>query len=184
MSRPGLTCLLLTGALALSTPLAADPVDDARSIITVTLTDESMSGVIAAMGPMISSAMENDFRNNGIVLSDPDTFIDILTEEFMDGYLKAMRAEMVTVYVEEFTADELAGIAAFFASPAGQAMAARSGVLAQRGAEIGRTVGQKAALAVADRIAARLRAEGVTITSDPSMQKKLLDRLDQMGGGN
>ena len=182
MTRPILCALLLSTALT-AAPARADPVDDARAIIAATVTDEAMSGVLAAMGPVIFGAMENEFRNAGIELSDTEAFANILIEEFMAGYIEAVSAEMVTIYVEEFTADELAGIAAFFASPAGQARAAKTGVLARRGAEIGGAVGQQAALAVADRIAARLRDEGVTVTLDPSKQDELLKLLDEMGKG-
>ena len=180
MTRPILCALLLSTALT-AAPARADPVDDARAIIAATVTDEAMSGVLAAMGPVIFGAMENEFRNAGIELSDTEAFANILIEEFMAGYIEAVSAEMVTIYVEEFTADELAGIAAFFASPAGKAMAAKTAVLAQRGAAVGAQVGQQAAMAVSDRVAARLRAEGITITLDPQMQDRLLELLDRMG---
>ncbi len=183
MQKPGLSALLLSTVLTYANPLVAGPVEDAQFIIDATVTEEAMYGLLAAMGPMLSGAMESEFRRNGIELSDPEAFTRILMEEFMAGYLDAMRAEMVTVYLEEFTPDELAGIAGFFRTPAGQAMAAKTSTLAERGAAIGGAVGQDAALAVADRLAARLRSEGVTITVDPTMQERLLDLLDQMSDG-
>ena len=184
MKQAHLPAVLLSAALTLAAPAAADPVADAQSIISATITEEAMSGVLTAMGPILVGAMDSEFRKNGIELSDTEVFSRILMEEFMAGYLDAMRGEMVAVYVEEFTPDELAGIAAFYNSPAGQAVAAKTPVLAQRGAAVGAVVGQKAGLAVADRVAARLRDEGVTITVDPAMQGQLLELLDQMGGGN
>ncbi|MEZ5722709.1 MAG: DUF2059 domain-containing protein [Paracoccaceae bacterium] len=136
------------------------------------MTDEAMSGVLSAMGPVLFAAMESELRNKGITLSDTETFANILIEEFMAGYLDAMRSEMAAIYLEEFYPEELAGIAAFYAAPAGQAMAAKTAILAQRSAAVGARVGQQAALEVGDRVAARLRAEGVTLTADPSMRDK------------
>lgn len=180
MTRPLLFALAASTALA-APPAPADPHEDARAIIAATVTEDAVSGVLAAMGPVIFGAMENEFRNNGIVVSDTETFIAIVIEEFMAGYIGALRAEMATIYVEEFTAEELAGIAGFYASPAGRAMAAKTATLAQRGAQVGGRVGERAALEVSDRVAARLRAEGVSVTADPAMQGKLLDLLDNMG---
>jgi len=183
MIRPLLFSLLATTALA-TAPVRADPAADARFIIDATVTDEAMSGVLSAMGPVLFAAMESELRNKGITLSDTETFANILIEEFMAGYLDAMRSEMAAIYLEEFSPEDLAGIAAFYAAPAGQAMAAKTAVLAQRGAAVGARVGQQAALEVGDRVAARLRAEGVTLTADPSMRDKLLDMLDEMGSKN
>lgn len=180
MTRPLLFALVTSTALA-AAPAAADPLADARAIIDATVTEDAVSGVLAAMGPVIFGAMENTFRANGIEVSDTETFVNIVVEEFMAGYIDAMRSEMATIYVEEFTAEELAGIADFYAAPAGQAMAAKTATLAQRGAQVGGRVGEKAALEVSDRVAARLRDEGVTVTADPAMQGKLLDLLDNMG---
>ena len=134
MTRPLLFALMTTTALA-AAPAPADPVEDARAIIDATVTEDAVSGVLAALGPVIFGAMENALRANGIEVSDPETFGNIIVAEFMAGYIDAMRSEIATIYVEEFTAEELAGIAGFYASPAGRAMAAKTAKLAQRGAE-------------------------------------------------
>ncbi|MEZ5767873.1 MAG: hypothetical protein R3D80_09585 [Paracoccaceae bacterium] len=105
MIRPLLFSLLATTALA-TAPVRADPAADARFIIDATVTDEAMSGVLSAMGPVLFAAMESELRNKGITLSDTETFANILIEEFMAGYLDAMRSEMAAIYLEEFYPEE------------------------------------------------------------------------------
>lgn len=161
----------------LASPVHADAHEDARYIVGQTFTPEILEGVFAVLGPMMVSAVEAEMESNGITLSDPKRFMDILLEEFQAGYIERMHIELSRIYVEDFSPEHLAAIADFYASPAGQALTQGTPRLTRRASEVGRIAGELAAAEVGPRVAARLEAEGVEVTSDKSAMDRLLDML-------
>lgn len=175
MTRLAPVLALLIAAAPLA-PLWADPRDDARAIAEMTITQEMFRVALAAQGPMLAKAMETDLRRQGIHLTDPRRFSDILGEEMLAQFTLGMRDETVAVYVDLFTPGELADIRAFYETPSGQALLTKTPALMAEGARIGGALGQRIGRQVLHRVADRLDREGLQLT-DPDMMQRLLDTL-------
>ncbi|GAA5076964.1 DUF2059 domain-containing protein [Roseibacterium beibuensis] len=175
MIRRSLSALALSLCLAL--PVQADPRADAEAIVGLTMTEDLFGAVMTAQGPIIASAIQNDLRAQGINLADPQRFTAILTEVMLSEFTRRMQEETVPVYLNAFTAEELAGILAFYRSAPGQALLAQTPMLTQQGANIGSRVGMELGPMLGPRMAARLEAEGIQLTTDPAMNQRLIDAL-------
>lgn len=174
--RP-ILCACVIALACLSTPTRADPRSDAEYIVNQTVTRALFEGVFAATRPMMIAAIQHNFREKGISLPDPDRFFDLLMAEFMDEFVQSMRAQTAQIYLETFSEQEIAGIATFYRSEAGQALIKATPTLMMAGAKMGREAGQRAGENAGKRLAARIRAEGLIQVDDPGLLSKLLDAL-------
>jgi uncharacterized protein len=93
---------------------------------------------------------------------DAERFIVLFREE-IDKVMPTILEEIARSYMEHFSEEELAQIAAFYQSPTGRSMVAKMPALTNRGAQIGQTYGAQAGVAAA----ARLLAEGARPSSNP-----------------
>ena len=152
--------------------------EDAQFIVEKTVTPEMFAGVAVAMRPVLTSAISNDLRDLGITLNDPDRFFDVFIEEFMDEFLTLTKDEMIALQLAVFTPEELEGIAAFYATPAGVALLAKTPRLIQDGASIGQRVGAIAGANAGPRVAARLRNEDVLTVESPNVLERLIEMLE------
>lgn len=168
-------------ALALTVPTlsTADPQSDAQFIVSQEMTKAIFEGAIRAQRPIIVSAIQNDLRTQGITLPDPDRFFDIFMEEFIGEFTASMQAQAAPIYLNAYSDEELAGIAAFYKTDAGQAMLRKAPELMMAGAQLGERAGLEAGEKVADRVAERLETEGINYFEDQSMMQRLLDALRQ-----
>ncbi|WP_198020783.1 DUF2059 domain-containing protein [Roseicyclus elongatus] len=132
---------------------------------------------MSSQAPIIASALQNNLRMQGIDLSDPQRFTEILTEEMLAEFTTRMRAETAPLYLNAFSPEDLAGIVAFYESETGRALLAATPMLTQQGAVIGGRVGTELGQTLGPRIAARLQAEGIQLTTDPAMNQRLIDSL-------
>lgn len=172
-----LRAVLAATLLTLALPAGADPQADADYIVEQTMTREIFEGAIAAQRPLIVGALENDLRSQGITLSDKERFFDLFLEEFIEEFTASMRSQSAVIYLDAFTPEDLAAIAEFYRTPAGQALLAETPALMMKGAEMGAEAGGQAGLNAAPRLAERLEREGITVTTDPAAMDKLLDTL-------
>ena len=163
--------------LALAPSAQADPRADAAAIVQATVTADIVSGALSAMRPVLISAISNDLQRLNIQLADPERFFDVFIEEFQAEFIAVMRDEMVDIQLNNFTPQELSDIAAFYTTSSGRALIAKTPVIMQASALIGQRAGQRAGQNAAPRVAARLEAEGIPMTTDPSLGQKLLDIL-------
>lgn len=92
-------------------------------------------------------------------------------------YLEELKAQTAALQREVFTADELAGIAAFYATPAGEALILKTPSLMQRSQQIGEQLGALALREAGFRLAQRIEDEGISFTEDPAMMNRLRDLL-------
>lgn len=161
----------------LGTGAQADPQADADYIVSQTMTREMFEGAIAAQRSLIISAIQNDLRAQGINLPDPDRFFDLFLEEFIAEFTDSMRDQSASIYLDRFSAEELADIAGFYRTPAGQALVAATPDLMMAGAEMGQQAGMQAGMNAAGRLADRIEAEGLIEIEDPGMMDRLLDAL-------
>ncbi len=166
-------------ALLMATPvkLFAGATEDARYIVTQTFTKRSVEGALRAIGPVLSSALENDLRKKGIEISDLATFQRLIADAFMSEYISKMQQQLEKYYTDNFTASELADIARFYRSDAGQAVIKKTPDMMKFGAIEGKRIGRNAAIHAAPNIKKSLKASGIVITKNKSMMQKLLDAL-------
>lgn len=174
--KPLLRATLLT-LIFFGTPLHADPQGDADYIVSQTMTKRIFEGAIAAQRPVIVGAIQNDLRQRGITLPDPDRFFDLFMDEFIDEFTQSMQDQSASIYLDRFTAAELAEIAAFYKTPAGQSLVAATPDLMMAGAEMGQRAGMQAGLNAGRRLADRIESEGLLVIDDPSLTQQLLDAL-------
>jgi len=155
----------------------ADPQADADYIVSQTMTRDMFEGSIAAQRGLIISAIQNDLRAQGITLPDPDRFFDLFMEEFIGEFTDSMRDQSASIYLERFSAEELADIAAFYRTASGQALVAATPDLMMAGAEMGQRAGMQAGVNAAGRLADRIENEGLVEVEDEGMMDRLLNAL-------
>jgi uncharacterized protein len=169
---------MLAAILALfATPAWAASHSDADYVASQTVTEAVFLGALSALKPVISSAMENNLRKQGIEVSDPGAFADIVFQEFLGSFVEQMRIETARYYKQNFSPADLADIAEFYASAPGQELLRQVPAMTEFGAVMGAAVGQAVGVTVGARIADRLEEEGITLTSEPSMMQRLIDAL-------
>lgn len=158
-------------------PLHADPQSDADYIVSQTVTKEIFEGALSAQRPLIIGAMENNLRAQNITLTDPERFFDLVMSEFIDEFTDAMQEQSADIYLRNFSADDLAEIAAFMKTDAGQAFTQATPVLMMEGARLGQIAGQRAGQNAGRRVADVIEAEGLIVVEDASVLDRLLDTL-------
>ena len=87
------------------------------------------------MNGMIESMLENMLADPRIPVEKREVVQDVALESLtavMPGYMD----RVVAVYAEEFTLEELEGVVAFYESPIGRSLTAKSVILARRTGEL------------------------------------------------
>ena len=95
-------------------------------------------------------------------------------------FFDSMKGEYVSVYMAEFTADELVGMRAFFDTPAGRAFADKQPQVMQRSAQAGRKVGAVLGREVGRKVGTRLETEGDTLVKN-AQELEILRRMFPSG---
>jgi hypothetical protein len=167
------TCLALAALPLLALPAFADAEADANFIANRTVTPEILRATMEVLAPVLAQAIEFQLNQNQIVLSDSEGFVRLIGEEFEGVYLQELKAQTVALQQEIFTDEELAGIAAFYATPAGEALIAKTPALMQRSQQIGEQLGAVALQQAGFRLAQRMKDEGITFSEDPTMMDRL-----------
>ncbi len=143
--------------------LFAGPDEDAAFIVEQTVNKTIFTGAFEALRPTLSSAVQFELEKQGVTASDPEAYLDIYIEEMVAEFVDLMRIETIQYYKSKFSEQELADIAAFYATQSGQAMIKLTPELMQFGAEAGARTGQIAGAQAYKRVELRLQAEGITI---------------------
>lgn len=151
--------------------------EDLEFIVTETVTAELFEAALQSQRQLILSAMNNDLQEKGIRVSDLDSFMDIIMEEFVASFTEEMQKRTKDIYLDLFTKSEIQGIAAFYQTAPGQALIQKTPALMTRGADMGREVGRTSVSKLMPRVAHRMEEEGIIIDS-PSVTDKLLNAFN------
>ncbi len=170
-------CAIAFALTCIGAPSQADPKTDADYIVSQTVTRTLFEGALAAQRPLIIGAIQNDLRSKGVTLPDPDRFFDLFIDEFIDEFTQEMQAQTASVYLATFSGQQLADIADFYKTEAGQALIEVTPALMIEGARMGQIAGEKAGANAGRRLAARIESEGLVVVDDPSLLGPLLDAL-------
>lgn len=92
------------------------------------------SGVDKSFEPLIDQSIEMQMKANPMLVQ-----IKPVLKKFMSKHLsyESLKDDMIKMYMEEFTEEELKAITAFYRTPAGKKTVERMPALALKGAELG-----------------------------------------------
>lgn len=141
------------------------------------MTRTIFKGAILAQKPLLIGAIQNKLRAKKITLSNPDRFFELFMEEFLGEFTQSMQDQSASIYLENFSEQQLADIAEFFKTETGQAYISATPTLMIKGAEMGRRAGRRAGANTFKRLAARIKSEGLIVVEDPSLLDRLLNAL-------
>lgn len=150
----------------LATPLAADPNEDAKYIVSQTVSEELFAGAINVMTPLIANSLIVQLQKKNVVVSDPEALIKIVGEEFLEEFTLGVQKELIPYYLENFSTQQLSDLAAFYKTDTGQFFIKQTPELMQFGKDTGERVGGPAVANIMPRVDKRLKDEGITITKD------------------
>ncbi|UWQ92898.1 DUF2059 domain-containing protein [Rhodobacteraceae bacterium M382] len=171
-------CACAISLIGLGSPVHANSKKAAAEyIVSQTITRSMFEGAIAAQRPMMIDAVQYQLNAKGVTLTDPDRFFDLLTEEFLSEFTQSMQEQSASVYLRNFSKQELTDIAAFFQTDSGQAYILAAPKLMSEGARMGQVAGRKAGKNAVKRLATRIEDEGLVVVEDPSLLSRLLDAL-------
>jgi uncharacterized protein len=154
-------CLLLFSA-SLSraqTPPSAPPPDAmaaARSLVTNMKLAEQYKALLPAILLGMRPALTQDRPE---IEQDYDAMMPMIAEAFTP-YYSAMIDGVAAVYANNFTADELREIEAFYRQPVGQKMLEKLPAISQQSLAVGQEVSRKAAEDLRQRLTEALRQKG------------------------
>ncbi|MCH2163150.1 MAG: DUF2059 domain-containing protein [Marinovum sp.] len=147
--------------LALAAPAYADVEEDLDYLVEQQVNRTMFEAALTAQRPLIIGALENEFRNMGMSVSDMDHFFDIFIDEFIEEFTETMQVQAREIYAQAYTEQEIIDIAAFLRTPSGQAMIAKTPELMQQGAAHGQIAGMRAGENAMPRVMQRIEREGI-----------------------
>lgn len=155
---------------------SADLAKDLDLIVTETITEDLYKAGIQAQREMILHSLEHEFRQEDIRVTKLDTFVDLLVEEVLSELVSEMRTRTKAVYIELLSEDDIADIADFYRTPAGQALLKNMPEMTRRSAADAVAAGAIAGARAMPRLTKRIKEENIEIGS-PTLTQKLLDAL-------
>jgi len=150
-------CLLLF-SLSFSSAQTASPeaMTAARSLVTtMKLADQYkalLPGILLGMKPALT-------QDRPEIERDYDAMMPMIADAFMP-YYTAMVDRVATIYANNFTAQELREIEAFYRQPTGQKMLEKMPAISQQAMAVGQEIGRKATEDLRQRLTDALRQKG------------------------
>lgn len=127
----------------------------------------TMTGSLALGKQMASAITVNLAQNLKQARPDiPDKVLDLLPAEVIatfDENMDSLKDEMIPLYHRHFTAAEIKGLINFYSTDLGKKAIRTMPVLMQEGMVIGQRWGQSLAPKIKQRIAAKLKQQGVKL---------------------
>ncbi|MGB0497864.1 MAG: DUF2059 domain-containing protein [Rubricella sp.] len=152
--------LVLAMAL-IAPPLAARAQsEDALRITDALVTEELFVAAFESQRALVSQLLVSQAGPGQLTMEQADQMMDVIVQEMSAEFVVRMRQEMALEHDALLSAADLAAIADFLDTPAGQAWAAVNPELTIRGARIGERIGQEIAVQILPQVIARLMQEG------------------------
>ncbi len=115
-----LAIILSAGLGLIGPPLAASPEEDATFIARAMVTDDTVEAIRDLLQPSIVRAYEDHLVDLGVRISDRDRLARMLPDSRDNAILEHSLQKIETLYLEAFTAEQLAEIAAFHRTDLGR----------------------------------------------------------------
>jgi hypothetical protein len=154
--------LVLVGTLLLSIGIASaqtpspDAMAAARSLVGTMKQADQYRALLPEILLTLKPALTQDRPE---LEQDYDSMTHVIVDAFAP-YVQQMVDQLATVYANNFTADELKQIEAFYKQPVGQKLLLKDAALEQAANQIGQDGGRKAADDLRTRLVQALRQKG------------------------
>ncbi|MEM9637836.1 MAG: DUF2059 domain-containing protein [Pseudomonadota bacterium] len=158
-------------------PPSESAVADATYIVEQTVTERMFIGALTRQRPLILAAVKRELDERKIDIADREAFMDVFFDEFVAEFTRVMQGRISELFAESLTEEELSVIAAFYATPSGQALVEKTPPIMEKATQFGAEAGLITHKNVLPKVAARLEAESLLNDEDPQMMVRLMDYL-------
>jgi hypothetical protein len=117
----------------------AEPIDDARAIVGITVNEAQFVAVFDGLGDLMLASLQNEFSKQGKTISDDAgrVYVEMLSDNMVEGLTEKMREPLAQAYAANISADALSAYRAFLETEEGLEVAGILPVLVQEGQKIG-----------------------------------------------
>ncbi len=164
-----LCCLAVAASSVPLQQARAEPQTDAEFIVDKFMTEESVNAMFNSMEPLLRTSMTGSLSRGPAQRLTARAREAVITEfvtQFRERFASKLKDKVVSVYLETYTQDELAGLKAFLETPAGQSYSSKQHLVIQRSSAMGRTIGAHIGVDIALDIGTRLKEEGSAFSSN------------------
>lgn len=137
--------VMIAGILALflagGGPVWAGPSKAAIAVAKANITQETMDAMVEAMGPIVRRQIQGAFAADPLGDEAEKVFMSIFLGKFSLQFVSNFLLDVAELYDADFSPQELTEIAAFYATPAGKAMLAKSPRIRAQSGKVGQAVG-------------------------------------------
>jgi len=129
---------LVTG-ICLCSAASAEPIDDARAIVNMTIDESQFQIMFDSIGDLMLGTLQNELAKEGETLSDDAgrVYVAMLTGHMVNGLSGKMQEPLAEAYVLNLSPETLTAYRAFLETEAGQEVAATQGIIMQESTKIG-----------------------------------------------
>ncbi len=148
--------ILFSSSIAPAQTASPDSIAAARSLVTTMKLADQYKALLPAILLGLKPAITQDRPE---IERDYDAMMPMIADAFAP-YYNSMVDSVATVYANNFTAEELRQIEAFYRQPVGQKMLEKMPAISQQALAVGQEIGRKAAEDLRQRLTEALRQKG------------------------
>ena len=158
IAAPLVLALLLIVPVRAQSP-DADSEAAAKELVSVIKVSDQFKTLLPLIFKQLKPAI---VQNRADVERDYDALVPILQDRMM-ARISELEGSIVTVYASNFSASELRDLIAFYKTPTGQKLLAKTPVIAQQTMAVGRKFGEVAGVEAQHEMVDELRKKGHSI---------------------
>lgn len=158
IAAPLVLALLLIVPVRAQSP-DADSEAAAKELVSVIKVSDQFKTLLPLIFKQLKPAI---VQNRADVERDYDALVPILQDRMM-ARISELEGSIVTVYASNFSAAELRDLIAFYKTPTGQKLLAKTPVIAQQTMAVGRKFGEVAGVEAQHEMVDELRKKGHSI---------------------
>ena len=158
IAAPLVLALLLIVPVRAQSP-DADAEAAAKELVSVIKVSDQFKTLLPLIFKQLKPAI---VQNRADVERDYDALVPILQDRMM-ARISELEGSIVTVYASNFSAAELRDLIAFYKTPTGQKLLAKTPVIAQQTMAVGRKFGEVAGVEAQHEMVDELRKKGHSI---------------------
>ncbi len=115
-----LIAIIATALIVAAQAVAASPKEDAAYLAQQTLRSDTVETIRGLHGPSLTAAYEDYFATLGVGIANHDRFAPMLPDSRANRAIESILQKIEALYLDRFTAGQLAEIAAFHRTALGQ----------------------------------------------------------------
>ena len=155
------TCGLIALILACGSIADAEPIDDARAIVDLTVTRDQYESVFAGMADLMLGNLQNEFRGNGQEISEDaaQVAVEMMTQKLVDGMMEYSRDPIAEIYALYYSPKALNDYRAFLETDSGKEIIAKLPAVTAEGTKMGSMIGGQIASNIMESVVEDMRAD-------------------------